>query len=132
MRIQVRIKENLNYLKTLYPGKKDIPMMQLLKGMQREYEEELIWAYVGTNPRDVHHSRLGFYTGDIFTEQPTLSRDVEPVLALIEQIRPTIVSLAFDPEGAGPDTHYKVLQVLARSRRTSVRSVALRSSSSLD
>ena len=113
VRIQVRIKENLNYLKTLYPGKKDIPMMQLLKGMQREYEEELIWAYVGTNPRDVHHSRLGFYTGDIFTEQPTLSRDVEPVLALIEQIRPTIVSLAFDPEGAGPDTHYKVLQVLA-------------------
>jgi len=110
--IKQRIEENLHYLRTLYPGKKDIPQVQKLKGMQREYEEELIWGYVGTSPNDVFHSRLGFYTGDIFTEQPTLSRDVAPVLALIEKLQPTIVSLAFDPEGSGPDTHYKVLQVL--------------------
>lgn len=110
--VRLRIQENLNYLRTLYPGKKDVPIIQKLKGMQREYEEELIWGYVGTSPHDVFHSRLGFYTGDIFTEQPTQSRDVAPVLALIEKLQPTIVSLAFDPEGAGPDTHYKVLQVL--------------------
>ncbi len=107
-----RIDETLNYLGTLYPGKKDIPIVQRLKGMQREFEEELIWAYVGTNPDRVFHGRLGFYTGDIFTEQPTRGRDVEPVLALLQKIKPTVVSLAFDPEGAGPDTHYKVLQVL--------------------
>lgn len=111
--IRARVKENLHYLETLYPGKKDVPIIQKLKGMQREYEEELIWGYVGTSPHDVFHSRLGFYTGDIFTEQPTMSRDVAPVLALIEKLKPTVVSLAFDPEGAGPDTHYKVLQVLS-------------------
>jgi glucosamine-6-phosphate deaminase len=107
-----RIDENLNYLNTLYPGKKDIPFMQRLKGMQREFEEELIWAYVGTNPQDVFHGRLGFYTGEIFTEQPTVNRDVVPVLAMLHKIKPTIVTLALDPEGSGPDTHYKVLQVL--------------------
>ena len=110
--IRQRIGENLNYLKTLYPGKKDVLVIQRLKGMQREYEEELIWAYVGTNPDRVHHGRLGFYTGDIFTEQPTQGRDVAPVLEMLQRIKPTVVSLAFDPEGSGPDTHYKVLQVL--------------------
>ncbi len=107
-----RIKENLHYLETQYPGKKDIELIQKLKGMQREYEEELIWGYVGTNPSDVFHSRLGFYTGDIFTEQPTQSRDVVPMLELLRKLQPTIVSITTDPEGAGPDTHYKVLQVL--------------------
>ncbi|CAN5415111.1 glucosamine-6-phosphate deaminase [soil metagenome] len=110
--IKQRIEENLHYLRTMYPGKKDIPQIQKLKGMQREFEEELIWGYVGTSPNDVFHTRLGFYTGDIFTEQPTMTRDVAPVLALLEKLKPTIVSLAFDPEGSGPDTHYKVLQVL--------------------
>lgn len=107
-----RIGENLNYLETLYTGKKDVAIIQRLKGMQREYEEELIWCYVGTVPDQVYHGRLGFYTGDIFTEQPTVGRDVAPVLARLHQLRPTVVSLAFDPEGSGPDTHYKVLQVL--------------------
>ncbi|HMX63136.1 MAG TPA: glucosamine-6-phosphate deaminase, partial [Candidatus Sumerlaeota bacterium] len=111
--IAQRVAENLHYLETLYPGKKDVPIIQKLKGMQREYEEELIWGYVGTSPNDVFHTRLGFYTGDIFTEQPTMARDVAQILPLIEKLKPTIVSLAFDPEGAGPDTHYKVLQVLS-------------------
>jgi len=110
--ISERLTENLHYLNTLYPGKKDVPIIQKLKGMQREFEEELIWGYVGTSPKDVFHSRLGFYTGDIFTEQPTVDRDVIPVLELLEKIKPTVISLAFDPEGSGPDTHYKVLQVL--------------------
>lgn len=107
-----RLAENLHYLATQYPGKKDIPIIQKLKGMQREYEEELIWGHVGASPDDVFHARLGFYTGDIFTDQPTQERDVAPVLDLLLRLRPTVVSLAFDPEGAGPDTHYKVLQVL--------------------
>ncbi|MCX8036265.1 MAG: glucosamine-6-phosphate deaminase [Candidatus Sumerlaeia bacterium] len=110
--LKQRIIENLNYLKTLYPGKKDIPNIQRLKGMQREFEEELVWAYAGVYPDQVIHGRLGFYTGDLFAEQPTHERDVRPVLELLQALRPTVVSVAFDPEGAGPDTHYKVLQVL--------------------
>jgi len=110
--IKLRLKENLHYLRTVYPGKKDIKIIQTLKGMQREYEEELIWGYVGIGPSDVFHGRLGFYTGDIFTKAPTQDRDVTPVLQMLEDLRPNVVSLAFDPDGTGPDTHYKVLQVL--------------------
>ena len=85
--------------------------------MIREFEEELVWACFGIQTKNVHHLRLGFYTGDVFTEQPKLDRDVEPILEELREIKPTVVSLAFDPEGSGPDTHYKVLQVIAEALR---------------
>ena len=85
--------------------------------MVREFEEELVWAYFGIQTKNVHHLRLGFYTGDIFTEQPNIDRDVEPILEKLLEIKPTVISLAFDPEGSGPDTHYKVLQVIADAIR---------------
>lgn len=61
--------------------------------------------------------RLGFYKGDIFTERPNRERDVMPILEELRSIKPTIISLAFDPEGSGPDTHYKVLQAIAEAIR---------------
>jgi glucosamine-6-phosphate deaminase len=99
-----------DYFETQYPGRKDPADIQQLKGMTREYEAECIWGYFGWNCENVMHLRLGFYTGDIFTEEPTMERDVEPILELLEEIEPDVVSVAFDPEGSGPDTHYKVLQ----------------------
>jgi glucosamine-6-phosphate deaminase len=65
----------------------------------------------------VHHLRLGFYKGDIFTENPNRERDVMPILNELRAIKPDIVTLAFDPEGSGPDTHYKVLQAIADAIR---------------
>ncbi len=100
-----------------YEGEKNPPKIQQLKGMIREFEEELVWAHYGVQVKNVEHLRLGFYTGDIFTEQPELDRDVEPVLNLLREVRPTVLSLTFDPEGSGPDTHYKVLQTIAGALR---------------
>ena len=60
---------------------------------------------------------MGFYTGDIFTEQPERTRDVIPILEMLRKIKPTVISLALDPEGSGPDTHYKVLQAIAEAVR---------------
>jgi glucosamine-6-phosphate deaminase len=108
--IKDRITELVHYLDTSYPGKKDPDHVQVLKGMCREFEAECIWGYFGWSCSNVLHLRLGFYTGDIFTEDPTVERDVVPVLRLFEFTRPDIVSVALDPEGSGPDTHYKVLQ----------------------
>jgi glucosamine-6-phosphate deaminase len=65
----------------------------------------------------MEHLRLGFYTGDIFTPQPQSERDVEPILDMLRRVKPTVISLTFDPEGSGPDTHYKVLQALAEALR---------------
>ena len=112
-----RVEELINYFKTQYPGKKDIPHVQKLKGMLREWEEELMWAYFGFSTSDVSHLRLGFYQGNIFTENPETQRDVIPIVKLFKKIKPTIVTVALDPEGSGPDTHYKVLQAVSEALR---------------
>ena len=105
------------YFRTLYPGKKDIPEVQKLKGMLREWEEEILWAHLGFNSDGVSHLRLGFYQGEIFTENPEINRDVLPVLNLFRKFKPTIITVALDPEGSGPDTHYKVLQAISEALR---------------
>jgi glucosamine-6-phosphate deaminase len=111
------IDELINYFHTQYPGKKDTPEVQKLKGMLREWEEEILWAHLGFNTNEVSHLRLGFYQGEIFTENPELNRDVLPVLNLLRKFKPTIVTVALDPEGSGPDTHYKVLQSITEALR---------------
>ena len=116
-----QLREKINSITTVlqksYDGEINTPDIQKLKGMIREFEEELVWACFGIQTKNVHHLRLGFYTGGVFTEQPKLERDVEPILNQLREIKPTVVSLAFDPEGSGPDTHYKVLQVIAEALR---------------
>jgi glucosamine-6-phosphate deaminase len=107
----------LNILENSYDGEKNPPKIQTFKGMIREFEEELVWAHFGVQVSHVHHLRLGFYTGDIFTEQPEQKRDVAPVLEMLRKLQPTVISLALDPEGSGPDTHYKVLQAIAEAVR---------------
>jgi glucosamine-6-phosphate deaminase len=112
-----RVSEMISYFKTQYPGKKDIHYIQDLKGMIREWEADLLWAYLGFNCSNVNHLRLGFYKGDIFTEDPDFERDVTPILELIEKIKPTVLTVALDPEGSGPDTHYKVMQAITEALR---------------
>ncbi len=115
--LQNRVDELINYFKTQYPGKKDIPTVQKLKGMTREWEADLLWAYFGFPSRDVTHMRLGFYQGNIFTEEPQVERDVLPIYEMIKKLKPTIITIALDPEGSGPDTHYKVLQAVTEALR---------------
>ncbi|MGQ1910308.1 glucosamine-6-phosphate isomerase [Marinifilum sp. RC60d5] len=117
----IRNKEHLNEtiafiikdLEASYDGGKNSPEVQKMKGMIREFEEELVWAHFGIPVRNVHHLRLGFYKGDVFTELPEKNRDMLPVLEEFRRLKPTVISLAMDPEGSGPDTHYKVLQAIA-------------------
>ena len=115
--IRLKVRSLDEYLSTQYPGAKDPPDVQTLKGTVREWEAELLWAYFGIEARDVHALRLGFYQGDIFSEEPQVARDVIPIFGMIKKIRPDIVSVAFDPEGSGPDTHYKALQAVAEAVR---------------
>ncbi len=112
-----RVDELINYFTTQYPGKKDIPHVQKLKGMLREWEEEIVWAYFGFTGDAVSHLRLGFYQGEVFTENPEVNRDVLPILNLFRKFKPTIITVALDPEGSGPDTHYKVLMAITEALR---------------
>ena len=111
------IADTLNNLRSSYDGSKNPPKIQKLKGMIREMEEELVWAHFGVLVKNVHHLRLGFYQGDTFTEQPDDKRDVRPILEEFRKYKPTVISLAMDPEGSGPDTHYKVLKAIAAAVR---------------
>ncbi|MFL2997624.1 MAG: glucosamine-6-phosphate isomerase [Candidatus Neomarinimicrobiota bacterium] len=111
------IDEIILELNDCYDGEKNSPKIQKFKGMIREYEEELVWANYGVRVRDIYHLRLGFYQGDVFTETPQVLRDVMPVLEQLREKKPTVISLALDPEGSGPDTHYKVLQTIANAVR---------------
>ncbi len=110
--LKSRVDELINYFETQYPGKKDTDYIQKLKGMCREWEADCLWGYFGWNSESIYHLRLGFYQGEIFSEDPTINRDVIPMLKLLKEIRPDIVTLALDPEASGPDTHYKVLQAI--------------------
>ena len=112
-----RVASLCQYFDTQYPGGRDPEPVQRLKGMCREWEVECLWGYFGWNSENVHHLRLGFYTGEIFTEEPSVERDVAPVLALLDEVRPDVVTVALDPEGSGPDTHYKVLQAVTEALR---------------
>jgi glucosamine-6-phosphate deaminase len=115
--IRHRMEEIEHYFQTIYPGRKDPEHIQRLKGMCREWEAECLWGYFGWQCCNIHHLRLGFYTGDIFTPAPTIDRDVAPVLKILDDIRPDVISVAFDPEASGPDTHYKVLQAVNEATR---------------
>ncbi len=115
--LRERARELIHYFETEYPGKKDPGPIQRLKGMCREWEAECLWGYFGWKGESVRHLRLGFYTGDIFTAEPTLDRDVPPVVDLLREVKPDVVTLALDPEASGPDTHYKVLQALSEALR---------------
>jgi len=112
-----RVHELANYFQTQYPGRKDLPHIQRLKGMCREWESDCLWGFFGWNGEFVHHLRLGFYKGDPFNEEPTIERDVEPIAELLARVNPDVVTVALDPEASGPDTHYKVMQVLAEALR---------------
>jgi len=112
-----RVHDMMQYLHSQYPGAKDPPHVQMLKGTLREWEVELLWAYIGIESNSVSALRLGFYKGDIFSEEPEVDRDVLPILDLIKRVKPNIVSVAFDPEGSGPDTHYKAMQAVAEALR---------------
>jgi len=115
--IKNRITELMHYFESEYPGKKDLDHIQRLKGMCREWEAECLWGYFGWESRNVRHLRLGFYTGDIFTKEPEAGRDVPPVMELLREVSPDIVTVALDPEASGPDTHYKVLQAVTEALR---------------
>ena len=109
------IYEILSTLNKSYDGGKNPPKIQKLKGMIREFEEELVWAHYGIMVKNVHHLRLGFYQGSSSSNQTNFEGDVLPILEDFRKYKPTVISLAMDPQGSGPDTHYKVLQAIAKA-----------------
>ena len=100
-------------IKQLSEGRENSPEIQKLKGEIREFEEELVWAYAGTSLNNIHHLRLGFYS--LSDDFPSRERDVDPILNQLRELKPTVITVAMDYEGLGPNTHYKVMQAIAQA-----------------
>jgi len=103
------IEGEVQLLETLELGRREPETFHTAKGWLREMEAELVWAHFGIGSDHVSHLRLPFYSDDIFPHYPDPENDVKPIVDLMERVKPTIVSLALDPEGSGPDTHFKTL-----------------------
>ncbi len=124
--IETCFKMEIENLKKSKPNSAEI---QKLKGEIREFEEELVWAYAGTALDHIHHLRLGLYNDSSFgviadsdpqspkVWSPNRQRDVEPILNQLRAIKPTVITVAIDSEGQGPNTHYKVMQSIAEAVR---------------
>ena len=135
--VEHRFEEEIGNLRN---GKPNSPEVQKLKGEIREFEEELVWAYAGTALDHIHHLRLGLYEDNgakapepvegPTLEKPTLiepafrqaqgpnfQRDVQPILNQLRTLKPTVITVAIDSEGQGPNTHYKVMQSIAEAVR---------------
>ncbi|MBR1513120.1 MAG: PIG-L family deacetylase [Bacteroidales bacterium] len=111
--VEARFKTEIENLRE---GKANSTEIQKLKGQVREFEEELVWAYAGTALNHIHHLRLGLYD-DKKTKDPDFLRDVAPILNQLRALKPTIITVAIDSEGQGPNTHYKVMQSIAEAVR---------------
>ena len=105
----------LETINALEAGRREPEDFHLAKGWLREIEAELVWAHFGIGTDNVNHLHLPFYSDDIFPHYPDFEHDVKPVYELLERVKPTIVSLALDPEGSGPDTHFKTLIALSEA-----------------
>ena len=102
----------VEYLEKHKPGDSLPVKIQLLKGAMRESEVDRVWALSNLDVKRVHHLRSKFYTDDFFNQMPSVEEDAVPMAKLTTSIQPHVLSVAFDPEGTGPDTHYKVLALV--------------------
>ncbi len=113
-------------IEALQKGLPNSPELQQHKGQVREFEEELVWAYAGTALDHIHHLRLGLYNDKTKAPEPVegpthwepnLARDVQPILTQLRTIRPTVITVAMDSVGLGPNTHYKVMRSITEAVR---------------
>lgn len=106
------------YFPNKYPGDPDIPNICLLKGMMRESEVDRMWFLKNLPLQNVSHLRSSFYNSKEFAKSPRLNSDILPFINLYNDIQPSIITLADDPQSAPPKTHYYVLQIIADALRS--------------
>ncbi len=105
------LQEKIHWLKTDYFPNKVIETeeIKILKGAIREKEAEKMLLSLGVNPSHVHHLRAQFYDGG----DPEV--DSANLRSIIGEVKPDIITVAFDPKDIGPKTHYRSLQVINRA-----------------
>jgi len=114
--VEMLFRREIDALRNGQPNSHEIKQ---LKGEIREFEEELVWAYMGTALDHIHHLRLGLYDqGTPSASKGMVSdKDVLAILNQLRELKPTTITVAIDSEGLGPNTHFKVMQAIAEAIR---------------
>lgn len=102
------IEEQYDIIKDFEQGDSEPKEFQIAKSWLREMEAESVWAHFGLGMDHVTHMHLPFYGGGMFPKYPDFD-DAKNAIDLLERVRPNIVTVTIDPEGSGPDTHFKTL-----------------------
>lgn len=82
--------------------------IKILKGSIREFEEESVWNSFGIIKENIIHFRAKFY----FEKVTNFDFDIDNFYKLLLNINPDVLTLAVDPKGIGPSTHYKTFLVI--------------------
>jgi len=118
-----QLKNTIRWLKDDYfPNKQagdmdDVENIKLLKGMMRESEADRLWSLKNVQLQNITHLRLKFYSGKELRKTPRIETDVLPFAKVYENYKPSIITVADDPQSAPPTTHYSTLQILAQALR---------------
>jgi glucosamine-6-phosphate deaminase len=80
-----------------------------LKGRLRQSESDTKWFIVQGHFYNVTHLNSQFYYEP---SDQAIEYDVQLFLNYVQKVKPNIVSIAMDPFGVGPATHFTTLQVV--------------------
>jgi glucosamine-6-phosphate deaminase len=94
--IKIRYSEIMNYLKEKKPGDWDNRAILTVKGMIRRGEARNACGYNRIHKDHIHFLDLPFYESGKIEKLPMSERDVEPIMALLEEIQPHQIYVAAD------------------------------------
>jgi len=101
------------YFKSKKIGDIDIPLVIQFKGRIRESEAETKWMISKGDCKNVTHLRSTFYHANSRRADAAMEYDIQQCILYLEQIQPNIITIALDPSGVGPRTHYRSLQLIS-------------------
>lgn len=88
------------------------PYLEILKGRLRQSESDSKWMILQGHIDNVTHFGAAFYHDDSYQ---AINRDIDLFVKYLEQIQPDMITIALDPCGVGPTTHFMSLQVIAKA-----------------
>ncbi len=92
----------------------DTDFINRVKEMLRESESDCKWRCFVNMPSQIIHARLHSYA---HYRHDAVNHDVQVLLRLLRSIQPDIITLAQDPCGVGPATHFLTSDIMMQALR---------------
>jgi glucosamine-6-phosphate deaminase len=90
----------------------DRSLIDRLKSLLRESESDCKWRCLSQLPEQIIHARLGCYDDDT---DDVMIESVQTMVTILRSIAPEIVTIAQDPCGVGPATHFVTSHVMMQA-----------------